>query len=65
MLVNATRLPRTDRAANSAASLEHAAQGETVLPHSVDYWNSSYLSGNGGCAADRRSPTAKRSRPND
>jgi hypothetical protein len=37
--------------------LEHVAQGRTVLPHSVDYWNSSYLSGNSGCAADRSSPT--------
>ena len=62
-MVNTARLPRTDRAANSAACLEHVAQGGTVLPHRVDYWNSSYLSGNSGCAADRRSPTARRSRP--
>ncbi len=45
---NSRRLPRTVRAANSAACLEHVAQGRTVLPHSVDYWNSSYLRGNSG-----------------
>ena len=32
-------------------------------PHSVDYWNSSCLSGNSRCAADWRSLTAKQSRP--
>ena len=57
------RLPRTDLAANSAACLEQAAQGTTGLPHSVDYWNSSCSSGNSGCAANWRSPTARRSRP--